>query len=359
MMWQPAPDLMRRPTSPDLTPAARVSTAAFSPDGKVLLIATTWTRGVGNGTGRFVDAATGKPLGLPFYQSSVAGDHIACAAYSPDGKKVATGTTGGKVQLWSVPGGEALGLPLPHEGRLLGVAFSPDGEKIATTCDHAPGFHLWEAATGKPLSLPEIKVGARVVAFSPDGKKLVMGDEVWDLAPGKQPRFHLWQDVEILAAVFSPDGKHILTGNRGGHALIFDAATGRHAGPVLAHPGAVNAVAFSPDGRTALTGSEDGTARAWDVATGKPLGPPLPHSHPVQSVAFSPDGKAMQTATGVRLIRPWPTPVPGQGDMERIAVWAQVITGLEWKDQQVIPITYQRWQKSHGQLRDMGGPPLR
>src|SRR5262249_56795631 len=34
---------------------------------------------------------------------------------------------------------------------------------------------------------------------------------------------------------------------------------------------------FSPDGRRVVTTSVDGTGRVWDAVTGEPVTPPLPH----------------------------------------------------------------------------------
>jgi WD40 repeat protein len=102
----------------------------------------------------------------------------------------------------------------------------------------------------------------------------------------------------VHAAVFSPDGKMILTGSSDKMARLWNVATGKLIGTPFPHPGAVYAVAFSPDGKILLTGSADRTARLWDAATGKPLGSPLPHLGAVNAVAFSPDGKMILTGSG-------------------------------------------------------------
>jgi WD40 repeat protein len=91
----------------------------------------------------------------------------------------------------------------------------------------------------------------------------------------------------IWHVAFSPDGKTLLIGG-GKEARLWAAGTGQPLGPPLQHQGVVRAVAFSPDGKTALTGCHDGTAQLWDIGTGKPLGPPLLHQGEITAVAFSP-----------------------------------------------------------------------
>ena len=63
----------------------------------------------------------------------------------------------------------------------------------------------------------------------------------------------------------------------------------------LRHDGAVSKAIFSPDGRQILTASDDGTARLWDAQTGKSLGEPMRHDEPVTNVIFSPDGTRAAT----------------------------------------------------------------
>ena len=54
---------------------------------------------------------------------------------------------------------------------------------------------------------------------------------------------------------------------------------------------------FSPDGRRVVTASDDDTARVWDAATGRPVGAPLQHKGAVRFAAFSPDGRRVVTAS--------------------------------------------------------------
>ena len=61
------------------------------------------------------------------------------------------------------------------------------------------------------------------------------------------------------------------------------------------HEGGVRSAVFSPDGKRIVTASKDGTARLWDGETGKPIGEPLKGHSYVYSAEFSPDGKRVVT----------------------------------------------------------------
>src|SRR5262249_7042766 len=70
----------------------------------------------------------------------------------------------------------------------------------------------------------------------------------------------------VGSVAFSPDGKTLLIGCSDSTARLWDAATSQPVGSPMRHPAAVMAVAFSRDGKTLHTGSGDGTARASPTA---------------------------------------------------------------------------------------------
>jgi WD40 repeat protein len=231
---------------------------AFSPDCRTLL-----TQDRRDWTARLWDVATGKLLGAPLEHQS----QIGCAAFSPDGKTVLTGSQDGTGRFWEVASGKPTGPLLRHEGAVFTAAFSPDGRAVLTGAGNGTA-RLWEAATGKVLcSLPH---------------------------PG-----YVW------SVAFSPDGRTLLTGCQDSLARFWDAATGQEIGPPLPHGGAVYGAVFAEGGRTVWTASSDGVARAWSLADRRPLGLPLSHRNPVKAVAVRPDGGALLTAGWAEPARLW------------------------------------------------------
>ncbi|KAF9526328.1 WD40-repeat-containing domain protein [Crepidotus variabilis] len=97
-------------------------------------------------------------------------------------------------------------------------------------------------------------------------------------------------DDVILAVVFSPNGKQIVSGSSKGTIRLWDATTGDPIGePLTGHDGGVNSVVFSADDKLLASGSHDKTVRIWNVETGVQVGPPFRgHTGNVWSVAFSP-----------------------------------------------------------------------
>jgi WD40 repeat protein len=141
-------------------------------------------------------AALGEPIesiDAPFY----------AAAFSPDGTRLATGSSAGVVQQWAVDTHEPVGAALKgHTGPVGGVIYSPDGRWLAASTLGFARSRLWDAETGAAIGqelvtgrtpstfstfLIEHVQGSRP-AFAPDGRSLAVPSydgttAIWDLEP--------------------------------------------------------------------------------------------------------------------------------------------------------------------------------
>ena len=77
---------------------------------------------------------------------------VTSLAFSPDGRRLASGSIYGSVNLWDLDTGEEVATLPNHDGPVHGVAFSPDGETLATaTAGWAPAqaVRFWRAPRGR------------------------------------------------------------------------------------------------------------------------------------------------------------------------------------------------------------------
>jgi len=243
---------------------------------------------------------------------------VVSVAFSPDGKTLATGDTGGAVQLWAVAARQPIGVPLIGQGAPdNSVAFSPDGKTLATG-DAVGTVRLWSVATGLPIGIPLSNAHASViwVAFSSDGKTLAAGDaddtiRLWNVAALQPIGAPFTVDAgQVTSMALGPDAKTLATGSADGKVRLWDMAT-RHQlqlrQPSTGQGGPINSVAFSPDGKTLASGANDDTAQLWDMTTRQPIGLPLIDGQggSINSVAFSPDGKTLAAGDGDDTVRLW------------------------------------------------------
>ncbi|SAL51125.1 WD domain-containing protein [Caballeronia cordobensis] len=146
--------------------------------------------------------------------------------------------------------------------------------------------------------------------FSPDGKRVVTASadhtaRVWDADTGKPVGAPIIHVATVYSARFSPDGKRVVTASADGAARLWHADTGNLVGAPMTHDADVYSASFSPDGKRVVTASGDKTARVWDADTGKPIGAPMTHRDTVYSASFSPDGKRVVTASDDKTARVW------------------------------------------------------
>ncbi|HNP65992.1 MAG TPA: TIR domain-containing protein [Woeseiaceae bacterium] len=244
-----------------------VNIAAFSPDGKHIASA-----GV-DGRVYILDARTLAAVRLiipnpeTFRENvfSPMTENVLWVTFSPDGEQLATANTDGSVRIFTVRDGKEMLRFQAHPGAILSLSFTPDGSALLTTSiNHlnASQARLWNAADGT-LIRSIIDKGDCCVSegvVSPDGRRAAIvegrdGVSVRDLESGER-----------------------LLNLGGGESFPL-----------------IYSVAFSPDGAYVATGDSDGLVRIWDTRSGTESLTLRGHESRVGSVNFSSDGRYLVT----------------------------------------------------------------
>src|SRR5262249_20605488 len=160
---------------------------------------------------------------------------------------------------------------------------------------------MWDLDTGKELGRCQPN-GVNYVAISSDGRRALFGNflgnvVLWDLEKWAETR--RFQEARFLASVdFAPDGRiALLAGWRvDDHTRAILSLWDLQTGKVLRrleeriNNGFSRAI-FSPDGRHVLSAGRDTIVRLWEVETGKQVRQFTGHTGGVSDVAFTPDGR--------------------------------------------------------------------
>ena len=161
-----------------------------------------------------------------------------------------------------------------------------------------------------------------------------------------------------MDVAFCPSGLRALTASVDHTARFWDVRSRKPIGKPLRHNEWVGTACFSPNGAIALTASADSTLQFWDVSTQRPLGMPLRHEACVFSAVFRPDGNEVLSGSLDGTARFWPVPVAVEGEIERVVLWAQVVTGAELGEGDVVHVLdAPTWKDRRKRLLELGGPP--
>jgi WD40 repeat protein len=278
--------------------------AAFSPDGT--RVAASWWE---ESAVRVFDVATGRRVAeIPAETVSLG------MSFSPDGRRLAIPTFDSGALVVDLHDGDVEQRLRGQEG-LTDAEWSPDGRWIATSSLDASVW-IRDARTGRDRRrLTTHRSAVVAVDWSADSRSLATGSEdgtakVWSVDRGRPDEVVTIEVQEQGGGVwvaFSPDGRRLMTGDQHITAVkVWDVQPGGGAEwPVLPAPaGAGGAVEFTPDGSAIAVGGADGALTLWDPRTGELTGTTAPGGEmaggPVGALARG-DELAALTGSGVRV----------------------------------------------------------
>jgi WD40 repeat protein len=282
--------------------AGAVNGIAFSPDNPTIVTAT-----------------AGKQAGVTFWNLDnytafpvpVDTGPVHAIAFSPDGRRLATGSNNGSVQIWDTTSRRPIVTETEHTDEVLAVAFSPDGRTLATGSADA-SVRLWDTGSEQSslrhlTSLTGPTESVWGVAFSPDRHTLASAGAdatvgLWNVSgPSDDGLPEVWN-----AAVSGPHDT-LVTAGRNHKPLLWKTAPDSFlptfqrelaGAPAPGRgPGAPFGMAISPDGGLlAAPVTDSSTAFSstalWDLQATPPAMTLVPGGadRQVQAVAFRPDG---------------------------------------------------------------------
>ena len=296
------------------------SVLRFSSDGKTLIglssggHAAITRLNIESGKGKTKHLKTGL-FGIGLFDSE---DFNGVYAMASD--KIAIGKEDGTIQLWDVATRKKLSTLRGHidfplqpldkpaqrmfkKNRVLALAFSPDGTRLASGSTDTTVRLSDTIGDRDSMALQKHTGPTNVLAFSPDGKMLASGStdktvQLWDTTTG-EPLATLTGHINgITALTFSPDGNTLVSGSADGTLRFWQTATGVPADTLITgHTQSIKAATFFKDSSTLVSVAFNGEITFWDVETSqKSTVQNSGHRDWYSAVAFSPDGTKLVSA---------------------------------------------------------------
>ena len=234
------------------------------------------------------------------------GEHVVARelGFSRNGDYLVVSGDGIESPLWQV----ATGLPtITIEGESIrSAAFSFDGRYVATG-SLSGSLRIHRLSDGQQVLNRDVGRTVRSVAFSADSKRLALSTmhvEVYEVADWQPILRSTDYDTVIDKVLIDPDGDLVIAVNQHS-ARVIDVESGREIRRI-SHDDTVWDVAISADGEHVATAGGDATATLWSVRSDREVR--IPHAGRVAQVRFTQDGRHLLTVSAERTVRVWSVP---------------------------------------------------
>ena len=196
-------------------------------------------------------------------------------------------------------------VPRGHSQVVYCVAFSPDGKRLATGESLDNTVRFWDASTGQPLGTVNDLTLVKAISFSPTGRRIISGGMtgrfVWDVSTGRELR-HLTGHIQMVTGSMLQSRLSLGCIRKSRRIVRVYVSTGRGLFPQGAHRNC-NKRVLQPKRPVHCFRSSDNTVKLWDLRPARDQRDDARHRGLVSQAVFSLDGRWIASAGYDRTVR--------------------------------------------------------
>ena len=271
--------------------------------------------------------------------------NINCITFSPDAKKLLSGSSDGSVKVWNSETGDLLNT-VTFGDNITSVSYSGTGNVYGVTS--IGSVFLTDMETGYITARFEKRPNTYNISFSPDGNYIAVNSfyktdhyyykdgqkyefqkyhflvDIYDgssyrllktlkvLEEDRKALLKLFGDnvmesyrTNYFMSTFTRDSKFLATGLPNGHINIYSFITNDFRRDFTGHDKNVYGLEFSSDGNYLISASMDEEVKVWNITTGKSIKTMNGHDNDVNDAVFSPDSKFAASASDDETVKVW------------------------------------------------------
>jgi WD40 repeat protein len=244
-------------------------------------------------------------------------DWVTAVAWLGPTRRVAAGNNLGQILLWELPEKPSGAAPKPvarldgHTNVISHLAATPDGKTLlSASYDHTVRY--WTIPDKLPDATESVSLNARTIEELKRRRASKLPSPLEAKVGVLKPARTLTEHKEwVVAMGLSRDGESLITGDDGGHVVVWEVARGEPKMRWKVPKGWVYAAALSPDAKQACVterlplvfdSGRHAAVKLWDAAAGavaKDLSAAKEFKgHHMAAAAYSPDGKTLAILRG-------------------------------------------------------------